>query len=310
METPICQIALSVSDIVRSRAWYQRLGLEPTGEMGPLTGPAPAQMLGLSDVHLKINWVAGRDPMSQLELMQFSLPVPRPLPADWSPRHAGYGIPSYIVPDFERLLHELNSVGTKHAITGPENSRSIWIRDPDRIPLEILEKDPLGSLPAAQGSAGLASIRAVSLTVADLEKAKRYWTSAVGLSACAPREYAFNDFPANLNGGVGEWEQEFLKGGPFLVRLLKPRSLMVIPSSLDRRLSDLGVLNIAAIVDGPKPFSALLERFRKGGYPLAAEAPMTINDDAGAIYGHDDQENSIELGFVLPGREGNYGWRR
>jgi catechol-2,3-dioxygenase len=109
---------------------------------------------------------------------------------------------------------------------------------------------------------------------------------------------------------VEAWEQEVAKGGTMLLRLLKPRSTTVVPRAADRRLSDRGVLNIALILDDSKSFLALIERLRKLGYPFSAKAPILMGDEAGAIYGHDDQGNSIELGFVLPGHEARYGWRR
>ena len=78
METPICQIALSVVDLARSRSWYRQLGLEPSGVMGPLSGDLPARMLDLPELEVQINWLLGRDSMSQLELIHFSRPQPRP----------------------------------------------------------------------------------------------------------------------------------------------------------------------------------------------------------------------------------------
>jgi hypothetical protein len=36
---------------------------------------------------------------------------------------------------------------------------------------------------------------------------------------------------------------------------------------------------------------------------------MTMGD-AAAIYGYDDQRVSIEVGYVLPGHESKYGWKR
>ena len=309
MDTPLCQIALSVTDLARSRSWYEQLGLEISGAMPPISGDVPARILELPEVDIRINWLRGHDPMSQLEIMQFLRPAPRPLAPGWSPRCKGYGIVSLVVADFERMLNRLRAAGTPHAITGKQGSRSLWIADPDGIPLEILEKDPLG-LQRSNGSGGeLTSIRAITLTVGDLTKAHRFWTSAVGLIPCCASEGAFNPFPEKLDSGAVGWEQWLLQGGSLIVRLLKPRTEGVVARPPDYRLSDVGVLNVAAIVDSPEAFSALLERVRKLGYKFTTDAPMTMGD-AAAIYGHDDQGISIEAGYVLPGHEGKYGWKR
>ena len=308
METPICQIALSVVDLARSRSWYRQLGLEPSGVMGPLSGDLPARMLDLPELEVQINWLLGRDSMSQLELIHFSRPQPRPR-AKYDLRHAGYGVISLVVADFEKVLRQLCGANAPHTITGAQGSRSIWIEDPDAIPLEIMEKDPLGLGGSAGDDGGLTSIRAVSLTVGDLQRARRYWTAAVGLSGCPRADCAFNSFPENLGRGVGGWEEQLLKGGSFVLRLLKPRDGAIIPRSAGYRLSDAGVLNIAAIVDDRDSYKALLDRVRRLGYTFTTAEPMEMGD-AGTIYGYDDQGVSVEIGFVLPGSEVKYGWRR
>ena len=151
METPISQVALSVSDRERSRAWYQQIGLEPTGGMGPVSGAHPAQMLGLADLEVHIAWVAGRDPMSQLELIEFSRPAPRPLPEDWGLQYAGYGFIGLVVPDFEKVLRQFRAAGTEHTITGIRNSRSIWTRDPRRSTVGDTGKGSAGLAPTCPG---------------------------------------------------------------------------------------------------------------------------------------------------------------
>jgi catechol 2,3-dioxygenase-like lactoylglutathione lyase family enzyme len=322
--TPLCQVAISVQDLARSRSWYEQLGLEPSGAMPPIMDELPARILELPAVHIQVNWLRGRDSMSQLEIMHYLRPTPHPLPPDWGPRHKGYGIVSFVVPDFESFYRRLCSSGGQHAITGIPGSRSLWIADPDGIPLEILERDPFDPdrpkvrAPEAQhpdphrsarDTCELASIRAVTLTVADLNKARRFWTLAVGLTECSPEECHFNDFSSSLDAGVEEWDQLLLKGGSLILRLLKPRSAPVIPRAPDYRLSDIGVLNVAAIVDSAEAFSSLVDRVRNLGYRFTTDVPLAM-PDAAAIYGHDDQGVSIEMGYVLPGHEAKYGWKR
>jgi catechol 2,3-dioxygenase-like lactoylglutathione lyase family enzyme len=309
METPICQVALSVSDIARSRAWYERLGLEYTGSQGPVSGELPAKMLDLPEIEARLEWLAGQDPMSQLEVIHFARPGPRPLPRDWNLTHAGYGLVGVVVPRFETVLHEFSAGQRKFALTGEGKHRSLWLTDPDGIPVEIMEADPLGRLGGQGRNPELACIRSVTITVADLDKAVKFWTSGIGLSPWAP-QYSLNRFPAHLAGGEEAWEEVRLKGDSVLVRLLKPRRVPVKPRSADRLLSDAGVLNVAMIFDSAKSFAANVAHVRGMGYPFSLEEPMLMGEDAGTIYGYDDQRNSIEIGFVVPGNEEKYGWKR
>jgi catechol 2,3-dioxygenase-like lactoylglutathione lyase family enzyme len=309
METPICQVAFSVGDLALSHAWYERLGLESTGGMGPLSGAHPAKMLDLPELEVKIVWLRGQDSMSQIELIHFIRPTPLPLPPDWTLKYAGYGMVSFLLPDFEATLSRLRANHQSLAMTGANGTRSMWIKDPDGVTIEILEKDPLGRRNSMREDRDLASIRAITITVADLNKAKRFWIEAVGLSEC-PAILPFNDFPRDVDGGVGDWEQVHLKGDSLIVRLLKPRSTSVIPRSSGRRLSDAGLLNIAVIVDSRHGFEAICTRFTEMGYRFSTDEPMLMGDEAGTRYGHDDQGTSIEIGFVRPGHEAKYGWKR
>lgn len=304
-EHPICQIALSVRDRARSSAWYEALfGLEPTGEMGPVRDPEPARLLELDEIDVSIGWLAARDPMSQFELIEFTRPAPRPLPPDCGPRYAGYGVVGIVVSEFENTLHALRAAGSEPELTGTAGARSMWVRDPDGIPLEIMERDPLG----LHRGGGVASLRSITLTVADLGKAHSYWTNAVGLSARPRDSLHFNPFPASLIAATA-FDEAVVRGGSLLVRLLSPRRTAPLPRADNYRLSDAGVLNIAVILDSAQAFANLHARVRALGYPFSVGQPMAIGDDAATIYGHDDQGNSVEMGFVLPGRELKYGWK-
>jgi catechol 2,3-dioxygenase-like lactoylglutathione lyase family enzyme len=310
MELPICQIALSVSDLGRSRSWYQGLGLQPLGGLGPIRGEAPAQMLELSSVEVNVAWMAGRDPMSQLELMCFVHPSPRAFPSDWTLRAAGYGITGLVVPDFDRVIARLRTEGTPVAISGPHGRRSAWLCDPDGVPIEIMEADPLGRLPGARGCEGLSSIRTVTFSVADLPRAIKFWTASMGLNACAPNAYPLSEIPELFGGGAGHWQEAVLKGGPFLLRLLAPRAADQALLPNERGLHDIGPINIAVILDDPSAYSALLSRFTSHGYRLACEDPMNVGSAAGTMYARGDQDVSVEMGYVLPGHEESYGWKR
>jgi len=309
MQPPICQVALSVSDLARSRAWYQRLGLLSSGGLGPIRGELPARMVELAALELNVGWLAGRDPMTQLELMCFAAPVPQPFPPDWSLRTWGYGITGLVAPQFDQALAQLTAARMALMVTGEPGRRSAWLRDPDQAPLELLESDPLGTLPAARGCETLASIRTVTLTVADLPRAVKFWTSTLGLEQCAPGRYSLSEIPAAWSGGANLWEA-VLQGGPFLLRLFGPHSATTQLIQDRRRLHDLGPMNVAVIVEDAAAYRRLLDRFTAHGYRLAAADPMELGSAAGTMFARGDQNVSVEIGYVSPGHAERYGWKR
>ena len=70
------------------------------------------------------------------------------------------------------------------------------------------------------------------------------------------------------------------------------------------------MLNVAPVVDDAASFHEIVDRLKQKGYPLAAQTPMKVGEVAAVMYGYDDQGNSVEVGYVLPGEERNFGWRR
>jgi catechol 2,3-dioxygenase-like lactoylglutathione lyase family enzyme len=309
MERQINQIALSVSNLAGSMAWYGALGLEATGASGPRSGTESAKMLRLPEVEGSMEWLVGRNPMTQLELFHFIKPPPRPLPATRTARDKGYGSISIFVVAFEQQIDRLKTSGGSFEITGGAGARSLWVKDPDYIPVELMERDVLGSEPVQADGARLSGIRAVSLTVSDLRRAENFWTSALGFSAVSADLYGFNPLPSWLSDGA-QWHERVLKGGSILIRLLAPTSGDVIDRPRDYRLSDIGVLNIATIADSAGAHQQFMEVLQVSGFEFSAAAPRRSGPDSGVLYGYDPQGNSLETGYLRPGTEGKWGWRR
>lgn len=310
MERQINQIALSVSNLAQSMAWYSALGLEGSGGSGgPRSGSERAKMLRLPEAEARMEWLVGRNPMTQLELFHFTKPSPRP----WSPtrtsRHEGYGSISLFVVAFEQQLERLKSSTRPFEITGAPGSRSLWVRDPNGIAVELMERDVLASEPIQADGATLAGIRAVSLTVSDLRRVEDFWISALGFSPISADLYAPNPLPAWWSDGA-EWQERVLKGGSILVRLLAPTSGNLINRPGDYRLSDIGILNIAAICDSAEAHRQFIEVLQASGFALAVPAPQSSGPQSAVLYGYDPLGNSVETGYLVPGLEGKFGWRR
>jgi hypothetical protein len=143
-----------------------------------------------------------------------------------------------------------------------------------------------------------------------LKRAKRFFFGAVAFVDCASEDFHFNAYPPDLDPSNTEWSQAVAQAGTTLLRLREPKDEAVIPRPPGYQLSDIGVLNIAVILDTADEFAELHKRIKDSGYRFCADSPEFMGDEAGVIYGHDDQGNSIEVGFVTAGNEQKYGWHR
>ena len=309
MERPINQIALSVSSLPDSLAWYGALGLEATGGFGPAGGPEIAEMLRMPAVESSMKWLVGRNPMMQLELFQFAQPRPKPLSLSRTALDQGYGSISIFVADFATHLERLGTDAGAYELTGAPGSRSLWVRDPDNIPVEILERDMSGLDLVKDGGKGLAGIRAVSVTVPDLAQAADIWTSSLGFSEVSREDYVFNPLPSWWNGGAA-FRDHVLKGGSVLIRLLSPGDGKIVARPSGSLLSDIGVLNIAAISLSAEDHKDFSERLRRSGFDFAIDKALNTGPDSGLLYGNDPLGNNVETGYLRPGTEEDWGWRR
>src|ERR1700722_13584817 len=102
MERQINQIALSVSNLAESMAWYRALGLEASGGQAMKSRREYLAMWRLPDREGRMEWLVGRNPMTQLELFHFTKPSPRPLSLTRTARDEGYGSISFFVVAFDQ----------------------------------------------------------------------------------------------------------------------------------------------------------------------------------------------------------------
>jgi catechol 2,3-dioxygenase-like lactoylglutathione lyase family enzyme len=309
MERQINQIALSVSNLAESSAWYRALGLEASGGQAMKNRSEYLAMWRVPEREGSMEWLVGRNPMTQLEMFHFTKPSPRPLSLTRTARDEGYGSISFFVVAFEQQLDRLKSSGRPYEITGAPGSRSLWVQDPDRIPVELMERDVLASEAVQADGTTLAGIRAVSITVSDLQRAEEFWTSALGFSPLSADLYPLNPLPSWWSGGA-EWQERVLKGGSILVRLLAPASGDIIDRPEDFRLIDIGVINIAAIADSADDHQHFIEVLQASGAEFSLPAPLSSGPQSAVLYGYDPLGNSVETGYLLPGLERNFGWRR
>src|SRR5918996_3416550 len=108
----LCQIALSVTDLRRTHAWYRdALGFVPAGGTNLFAGPLTTMVQGVPRAASTCWWLVDRQDLFQLELFEFRSPPVRRLPADWRPCDIGYSMVGVHVSDLEGALARLERAG-------------------------------------------------------------------------------------------------------------------------------------------------------------------------------------------------------
>src|SRR5262245_6706000 len=88
---PLCQVALSVTDLGRSHQWYRSaLGLLTAGDRRRRSGDAWAMVPGLPEASFDVWCLVDRQPFFQFEMFEFRRPRMRTLPASWRRCDIGY----------------------------------------------------------------------------------------------------------------------------------------------------------------------------------------------------------------------------
>ncbi|MBB3600370.1 catechol 2,3-dioxygenase-like lactoylglutathione lyase family enzyme [Mycolicibacterium sp. BK556] len=135
----VCQVSISTSDLAGSLRLFENLfgfanagGSAMWGEAMRVAGLEPS-------ARALVWWMVGSRPFFQLELFEYTNPVPAPLGVGDQIGWAGIGI---AVADFDRVLRGLADFGPEpHAtVTGSLGSRRIAFRDPfSGITIEAIE---------------------------------------------------------------------------------------------------------------------------------------------------------------------------
>jgi catechol 2,3-dioxygenase-like lactoylglutathione lyase family enzyme len=289
---PLCQIALSTIDLARSHAWYRRvLGLLPAAGPRHAEGEMYARVPGLPEASFDVWWHVDAQPWFQLEMFQFQRPPMKRLRPDHRRSDLGYAAIGVHVFDFDAALQRLEADRTAIETTvGEPGDRRIVIRDPDGVLLELVERDVRPPSPRKWPTAG-ASICSITLSVPDLDGARRFWET-LGL---APADHI------RLHGPEHEalWalheppkRSALVRSGEVVLELVEyanPR-----PRPEDYLLSDQGILNVALGSTTKAEFDAVYERAIRAGYRGNTD-PWTVPGLATVVYLNDDRGISVEL---------------
>ena len=184
----VAQFAVSTSDMPRAAQLYcDVIGCLKAGGL-LIWGDFLATLQKVPDPAAALWWVIDRQDFVQLEVWGYTRPVPRPLPLDWRPSDIGYTRMSFHVDDFDAVVARIHTVGAA-TITppqGPDGDRRVCIRDHDGFITEIMERDPLSDVRPPRWPECGCAVRAVSLSVPDLDRARRFWVETLSLEVVDP----------------------------------------------------------------------------------------------------------------------------
>ena len=274
-EPRIVQLAFCTPDIAGTvRRYCEVFGFADAGGRA-FWGPWLAGIQGLGDDAATVLWwLVGRQDLVQLELFSHTTPPLRRRRADWSPADLGWAGWSLTVPDFDAALARLAATGID-TITEPvvhDGLRRVAFRDPDlAVVVQVLEEGPATPGGVRPRHYDLApAVVSVTLSVTDLDRARRFLVDAAGLVPVA-----VDPHPPQLDAirGLPDARREAfaVRGGDVLLEVVRYDEPRGRPRPADARLSDEGIMNVAIGHRERPRADALLERIRAAGHHVSAE---------------------------------------
>ncbi|WP_322544785.1 hypothetical protein U2G91_02190 [Rhodococcoides fascians] len=304
----INQIALSgrsaLADVSR---WYaEGLGFVDAGGTS-FAGPEIAQLQGidLPTVALDLQWAIDRNDFMQLELFSYTEPVARPRAADWSPEVVGYNVLMVHVQDFDTTLANLAALGTHPStdVIGEAGSRRACVADPNGTLIEIMEDDVTSGSAVPIRPGVNAAVRGVRVTVPDLDKARKFFMEAIGLTPANPVHNAAHEA---LWGLTGQEPKMFaLTEGRSIVELVQYAQTR--PRPADYRVCDEGILNIALGSIEKDDYLRTRARVEEAGHTLFSE--FILSSDVEVNYVSDSEGNfNVELMYMATAAHKSFGF--
>ena len=307
-ELPLNQIAISVADVQLSHRWYRDIfGYQEAGGTSmfiPLLGSDKVQ--GVPDATSVCWWLMDQQDFFQIELFQFSKPTAKSLPEDWRPCDIGYSTIGIHVADFDATLDRLDvrRVRLLGDPIGEPGSRRVCVRDPDGVLLELMEDDPRSGEPRSRSSDAPVVTRFVTLSVPDLEEARRTWVEVLGLTEL-PEVRLHGPEHEELWGLPGATRESFvLRAGDMFIEVVRYLDPVGRPWPDGYRISDHGLLNVALGLRTYDALRNLVAACETAGIPPNAPPPTTLKPVWSCSYVNDPMGFSIELLYLArPGEK-------
>ena len=306
----LSQIALSVSDVRRAQRWYREvLGLAPGGGTNLFAGPLSSMVQGVPRAASTCWWLVDRQDQFQVELFEYRSPLVRALPRDWRPSDVGYSTISFAVEDLDAVMERGRDCGTPPLTdpVGAAGGRRVCLRDPDGVLVELMEDDPRAASARERPRGEIPAVaRAVTLSVPDLERSRRFFADVLGLPVAEDVELHRPEHEALWGLDSAQRERLCLWADDFLVELVSYSDPEPRPWPGGYRISDLGLLNVAFGFRDRGGFEDAVRRCREAG--VEGNGPPVRFGPWSVIYVNDGQGFSVELLHVEPWYERQMGF--
>lgn len=298
----LAQFAFSVADLPgTARLCCEALGFARSNAL-MAWGPGLGRIQSLpGDPTAMLWWLIDRQESVQLELWQYSAPTPRPRRPDWRPSDSGYARLALWTADFDKTIARLEAAG-KIPLTAPmkyRDGRRVCFLVAEGLLFELMEEDVVDwdarsprrpQIPVAA--------RAVSLSVADLDRARRFWGEGLGATELPGFELHPAEMEALWGLAGASRTTAVLRAGDVLVELCQYAHPEPRPWPDGYLLSDLGFLNVAMSYRDPARLHETYEHLIRMGYTAnvvpAGQGPFA------STYVMDDQGFSVELFYSEP----------
>jgi short-subunit dehydrogenase/catechol 2,3-dioxygenase-like lactoylglutathione lyase family enzyme len=307
----LSQIALSVGDVRRTQRWYRDVvGLDPAGGTNLFAGPLASMVQGVPRSASTCWWLVDRQELFQVELFEFRSPLVRALPSDWRPCDIGYSTISFSVDDLDAAIGRARSAGSPPPSdpVGAPGERRACVRDPDGVQVELMEDDPRAPDQRSRPRPEISGVaRAVTLSVPDLERSRRFFVDVLGLAMADGLQLHRPEHEALWGLDGARVERLCLWADDFVVELASYSDPVPKQWPDGYRVSDLGILNIAFGFRDRAGFEATVRRCREEGFE--GNGPPLRLGAWSVIYVNDDQGFSVELLHVERWYERQMGFR-
>jgi catechol 2,3-dioxygenase-like lactoylglutathione lyase family enzyme len=294
---PLWHVALSVGDLRRTHRWYaDTLGLLYARGTGLMAGPLVSWTVGLRGAATSCWWLNDRQDLFQLEVFEFRRPLSRRLPAAWRPCDIGYTTLSFHVEDLDAALSRAARNGSPAlaAPIGAPGARRACVRDPDGVLIELMEDDPREQPPRERPRPRVPAVaRSVTLSVADLERSRRFFVEGLGLVEAAGLELHGPQHETLWGLAGAERDAVPLWAGDFLVELVSYRRPRPAPREPSYRANDRGLFHICFGSLDRAQYRAVLRRARAVGW--RGNSPAISSGMSASVFVVDDQGFTVEL---------------